>query len=332
MTGTLATVSPRQEHQRFEGTASVQDGLQVVEGQWFGSPGGRWSGDSGMLTLSLSKDGKTLSGETDVGLGFSATRKGAKPAPAATPRADTSPPVVQAYDLGKTTLPGAAISLRFRVKDDSGKATVEGKLFQGGTPVRTLNGPAKATGAVSYWNTKLAAGLVGPLHWCIWAKDVAGNRSANAPESSCGWIPLVVDNAKVSNGCGGTGPKFFVDMENAAGNSEVFEEPGGAAYTVFFVAACNLHDAGYGGHTVIDTLNGGVATDFHAWTRKQVDDKFKRDMEAICRDRIPAKAETAVIRCRFNWRYPVVRKIGSAFFDADLKKPDVQGEGTRDNN
>lgn len=333
VSGSLYVVSrgSRQETQRFDGTTSVEDGRQVVRGKWLGTPGGHWAGDSGVFWFALAKDGKSIDGDTDVG-GFLVTRKGAKPtpAPATTQRADTSLPVVRAYPPDRSTRPGATVSLRFTVKDDSGKATVAGTLFEGGKPIRTMNGPVKATGGPSYWNAPLAGDLVGPLYYCVSAKDAAGNSSRGAPQSSCAWIPMVVDIAKVSNGCGGSGWKWFVAGQNYVGNSEVFDEPGGASYTVSFVPACNLHDAGYGGHMVLDSLNGNVPLDYRNWSRKRVDDKFRSDMAKLC-EKIPAHAETARIRCRSNWRYQFVRKAGWAFFDADLRKPDVQSEGTRDN-
>ena len=43
-----------------------------------------------------------------------------------------------------------------------------------------------------------------------------------------------------------------------------YTEPEGGSYTVSFVPACNLHDAGYGGQTVADVINGGIV-DTHAW-------------------------------------------------------------------
>lgn len=251
-------------------------------------------------------------------------------APPATTPEDTSPPQVKALSPAGVTKPKTSVALHFNVTDDSGRASALATLYDGGAKIRSAGGTGPATGKGWQWKVDLAAGLKGPLFFCAWAKDAAGNSSRGAPQSSCAWVPMLVDIAKVSNGCGGSGWKWFVAGQNYVGNSEVFEEPGGASYTVSFVPACNLHDAGYGGHMVLDSLNGDVPIDYRSWSRKRVDDKFKSDMAKLC-NKIPAHAETARIRCRSNWRYNFVRKAGWAFFDADLRKPDVQSEGTRDN-
>lgn len=248
--------------------------------------------------------------------------------PATTPE-DTTPPQVKALSPAGVTKPKTSVALDFNVTDDSGRASALATLYDGGAKIRSAGGTGPATGKGWQWKVELAAGLKGPLFFCVWAKDAAGNRSAKSPKSSCAWIPLLVDIERVSNGCGGEGWSGIVAAQNWAGNTGSYSQ-GGTTYVVNFVAACNLHDAGYGGHTVEDGINGGVV-DFRRWSRKQVDRKFRDDMARLCAAQIPASAPAALSECRGNWRNQFVRKFGSRFFDADLMTPGTQTDGFRDN-
>ena len=176
----------------------------------------------------------------------------------------------------------------------------------------------------------LGSDLKGPLSFCVWAENAAGDKSGNAPRSACKFVSLLVDIARVSNGCGGDGWPSVVAAENYFGNTSTYTEPEGGSYTVSFVPACNLHDAGYGGQTVADVINGGIV-DTHAWSRRKVDDKFENDMRAICHRRVPPSAKTALQSClRDGRRYLIVRTLGMNFYDYDLTRPGTQGDGPRD--
>lgn len=265
-----------------------------------------------------------------------------KPKPKAPPATvDTSPPVVQTLKPAGIYEPGEPIVMQMTVKDDSGKATPHGTLYDGGAPVRSAGGTSMpATGQILDWKTMLGADLQGPLYFCVWAQDAAGNRSTRTP---CEWISLLVDIASVSNGCGGSGWGYYaLQVQNYFGNTETYNErhwvskpkPGhwegeGGPYTVNFVAACNLHDAGYGGHMVKDEINGGPPVDFRTWSREKVDTKFRKDMEKLCVAAIPAEKTHALIECRYNWRHHFVRKYGSHFYDANPRMPGTQGGDRR---
>lgn len=330
--GTLSSTGSRAVEQiRVEGTEAIVDGKQGATGQWRGSPGGHWPGDSGMVTMVLEPDGKHLLLVTDT-LTYSLTRAGAAPAPAATSTApDTKAPTVVAHAPGGVHDPATRVKLRVTLTDDSGKASLFGRLLDGGTVVKTVEGRAVAAkGGDQVWDVLLAADLKGPLYACFWAQDAGGNRSRKAPSTSCVYISLLVDIDRVSNTCGGDGWEAVVWAENTFGNTTTVKDPAtGKAYTVNFGDACNLHDAGYGGHTVKDRLNDGVV-DYHLWSRARVDAKFRRDLVAVCRREIPESAAAALSACiRNDWRYAFVRKFGGSFFDADLMRPGTQAEGQR---
>jgi len=253
--------------------------------------------------------------------------------------ADTSPPQVWAFSKGRTN-PGSRDTLRFRVEDDSGRATVHATLFQDGAQQDAATIGPLASGSHP-WNVLFAGDYVGPLYFCVWAEDAAGNRSVRWPKSNCAWITLVVPIEKVSNGCGGGLQKWDVGViaQNYFGNEHTFHDFGtGHKYTVNFAPACDVHDAGYGGNTVRDSVRGGIR-DFHSWTRKQVDDKFLADLRKLCNVAIPATAADALANCVEGAAYyalPVnhligaetlygfVHKFGDAFFDSDLTRPGLQ--------
>ena len=125
---------------------------------------------------------------------------------------------------------------------------------------------------------------------------------------------------------------MIVAIENAFGNTSSYRDlDQDETYVVHFEDACNLHDAGYGGYTVRDRINGGLV-DYRTWSREDVDLKFQRDMQALCRDQIPAVAKEARAKCLGDvTRFAIVRSVGSRFFDADLTKPGLQRKGARNN-
>lgn len=252
--------------------------------------------------------------------------------PATTTQGDTSAPVVRVYAPEGIQKPGTYVTLGASVKDDSGRATLTATLFDGGEPVRSARGTGAATGQRLSWRAPLRADLKGPLYFCAWAEDAAGNKSARAPRSSCAWVTLLVDIDLVSNTCGGAGWESVVAVENTFGNTSVYvDDASDHPYTVSFVDACNLHDAGYGGQTVYDRINKEIV-DYHRWSRKQVDHKFRSDMVKLCRRQIPPSATSALSKCiRDDRRYLLVRLIGHKFFDANLMEQGTQKEGHRDN-
>jgi hypothetical protein len=260
-----------------------------------------------------------------------------KPKPTTVPRPakDTSPPRVRALP-GPATTPASRTGLEFTIGDDSGRARAHTTLYEGGQQVRTaVSGFGPATGATRTWQALFAADLVGPMYFCVWADDAAGNKSA----TSCAWIPMTVPVEKVSNGCGGGGWDALVAAQNYLGDTHTYQQSLGRSYTVSFVAACNLHDAGYGGHTVRDAINGGTI-DFRTWSRQRVDRSFLGNMRTLCTRQIPARAANARAKCYSTGGtlsigalalYNFVDRHGWRFFDADLTKPGLQRIGHRAN-
>lgn len=254
--------------------------------------------------------------------------------------ADTTAPEVRAFTATQPLRPGGTAALHYRVRDDSGKATVHIVLWQGGTKVSdtVVSGSAERIFTDHVANVPLAAGLVGPLFYCVWAQDASGNKSGE--KGACGWLRLVVPVAQVSNGCGGAGWASWVQAQNLLLNTSSYSDSKtGKSYTVAFKAACDLHDAGYGGYAVQDAINGGTV-DFRTWSRPEVDRKFLRDMQTLCRRQIPAQATDALAKClgtsrgasiSAQDRHDAVAKVGYRFFDADLTKPGKQRSGGRHN-
>ncbi len=266
-------------------------------------------------------------------------------------RQDTSPPEIRAFEYDGWAAPGEKVALQFGVKDDSGKAKIHNTVYQGGRRLGEAVTPLiAANGKRASWPATVDPSLVGPLYFCVWASDGAGNRSVTDNSgnefeqyrSSCAWIPLVVPVARVSNTCGGEGWDAFVAVQHYFGNEHTYSDsntnPLAKSYTVDFSAACNLHDAGYGGHAVIDTLNGNKPIDYRTWSRKQVDKKFLADLRRLCVMQIPAEARIARKNCQARGGnasfgaetlFNLVSKIGWNFFDADLTKPGLQKTGHR---
>jgi hypothetical protein len=160
-------------------------------------------------------------------------------------------------------------------------------------------------------------------------------------------VEAPVPISTVANGCGGAGWDSVVKAQNYVGNTSSYRNAPRShrpvktkRYTVNFVEACKLHDAGYAGVVVRDVINGGIV-DFRRWTRKEVDDKFLRDMQTLCRRQIPASLKVARAQCLGTGgqdsfgaesRYNFVRFWGDNFFDADTTQDGTQEEGDRLNN
>jgi hypothetical protein len=251
---------------------------------------------------------------------------------------DTKPPRVKAFDRGFTQ-PGTIAPLRYTVTDDSKRATVHLRLFDGGRKVgsKRLSNIA-ATGDQRDWHVLLGH-RKGPMYYCVWAQDAAGNRSEDAPYSACGWISLIANVDDVSNGCGGAQwGNFWEKVQNFFLDSQKYY-----GFRVDFRDACNAHDAGYGGFTVKDPVTHRV-TDFRTWTRARVDQKFQSDLQTLCSRKIKGdsqKARMARQACQFGPHLSLtmpladtagatayfegVRTYAKAAFDADPMR-----EGTQD--
>ena len=316
---------------------------------WTENENGKCSSSTrGPETVTVVLSGANTLSITGCGYAFCGTLTRLAPAPTTTTRTtpttpttttpkakDTSPPVVRALAKGLTK-PASRGRLQFTVRDDSGRAKVVVALYEGGKAVAsTTSGWGQANGSTWWWDALFAADLVGPMYFCVRAEDEAGNQSAKR----CAWISLLVPVEKVSNTCGGAGWDSLVDVQNYFGNRHTYQQRLGISYSVDFGPACNLHDAGYGGHTVADTINGGVV-DYHAWSRPRVDRKFLGDMRKLCLKAIPARAKVALEKCFSTGGtlsigslalYNFVDKHGWRFFDADLTVPDIQKRGHRDN-
>jgi len=112
-----------------------------------------------------------------------------------------------------------------------------------------------------------------------------------------GWI----DIGEVSNGCGPGAASTEPGVISLIADSSTFRDgnPGDPSFEVNFREACLLHDAGYSGALVWDSLNKKFE-DFSdpKWTRKAIDDKFYDDMAKICELKIPSMWETTLDNCK----------------------------------
>jgi hypothetical protein len=292
-------------------------------GRWNEAPTRQGPNDAGEVVLTMSADGKSYTGRWNYDGSADTWHTNWNGDCKVGVCLGGAPPTVEALPFTEITKPGATIGLKFSVKDDSGRARVYLNLYDGGRFVKGSNKEGPATGQERVWTVTLADSLKGPLYFCVWAINASGQRTT--AYHACKWISMLVPIAEVSNGCGGEGWNSIVAIENYFGNSATY-----GGHKVVFTEACNLHDAGYGGQTVEDTINGDIV-DYHSWSRAQVDTKFKRDMGELCRARIPISAATALRDCEDNIRYSIVRKFGHLFFDANLMEPGVQTTGPRSN-
>lgn len=279
------------------------------------------------------------------------------PKPAPKPKTkDTTPPRVTAITPKGFAQQNGKIPLLVSLKDDSGRAKVHFTIYEGGKkPGTTLTTTLRADGATGIvWQVPATA--KGPLYFCAWAEDAAGNKSSEkrtaftAPEfrdepgRSCAWIPLLVPVEQVSNTCGGEGWGAVVDVQHYFGNVHTYTDsntnPLAPSYEVDFSSACNVHDAGYGGNAVWDPFFGGKPHDFRTWSRPKVDEYFLTNLRKLCTAKIPATAKVALAKCTgtggpasigAETLYNIVKKSGWHFYDADLTKPGMQKTGHRDN-
>lgn len=213
---------------------------------------------------------------------------------AAWPRmGDLTPPVVHVKKLPGR--PDTSARVQFSVKDNSRKAKLTWTLYSDGTAAKHGGGSAlrPATGAEQVTTVKAVNGFPGPYYVCLGAEDANGNKSRAWPNSSCGWVPLLVDlaDSPVINGCGGSQWGEFV----AEAQALVLDVRTYGSTIVRFAEACNIHDAGYAGITVHDPISGRVI-DFRKWTRQSVDELFLEDLRALCERRLEGRESVALVR------------------------------------
>jgi len=149
--------------------------------------------------------------------------------------------------------------------------------------------------------------------------------SALVPQPQGTEPPGAVDIASISNGCGGGSSETLIAAQNAFGDTSVYRDsfPYLHRYKVDFREACNLHDAGYSGALVWDSINGRWY-DYFGKTKEEVDQKFLADMRKLCDEQIPADAPVARADCRATGgttsngaesRYNFVRDHGTGYRD-----------------
>ncbi|MDO8308069.1 MAG: hypothetical protein Q7V58_06910 [Actinomycetota bacterium] len=243
---------------------------------------------------------------------------------------DTSPPVVTALGRVRPQYYGSKPILPYRVEDDSGKARVHVVLYSGGVPDArgdtVVFAPAKGKDTFAKMKREPKAANVGPFYYCLWAEDKAGNRSVGWPNSSCAWLPIEVDLTvkDVANGCGSdiwnTGPIQHVILNTRTwGNIEVSFKP-----------ACDVHDAGYGGLAIEDPFTGKLV-DFRDQTRLQIDERFLRDLQTLCRKALSKAPPADLQDCLTSEKWGAVayfngvRKLAQGAFDSDVTAPNKDG-------
>jgi hypothetical protein len=93
--------------------------------------------------------------------------------------ADTQAPVLQA--LVSTGTAGGDASLRYTVRDNSGKTHEELTLYAGAVHrYKTSLGPSLAGHVYAYKLIGIPADLTGTFRWCVRSFDAAGNASTQS--------------------------------------------------------------------------------------------------------------------------------------------------------
>ncbi len=158
--------------------------------------------------------------------------------------------------------------------------------------------------------------------------DNKGGFQASITVKKLSQVPL----KSVSNGCGPA------SLSNNFTNLSTFADNAGNSFTVNFRPACDLHDAGYAGAIIVDTLNTPRhVVNFRNWTRKEVDTKFLKDLQLICRRTISTRTPNLLRKCLRSPKgasggYTIVRLDGNRHFDADPGRKGLQPSGPRANN
>jgi hypothetical protein len=137
--------------------------------------------------------------------------------------------------------------------------------------------------------------------------------------------------ASYGTGCSFPGPNLLLD------NSPPLVDPSPWAapwvFVVNFRPACDMHDAGYDGGWVFDTINGGIV-DTRSLSRLTIDNRFYNDLITLCNRQIGWNAPVARSLCYgiAATYYAAVRAAGYWLFDASPAVPGLQQVGTRLNN
>jgi len=183
------------------------------------------------------------------------------------------------------------------------------------------------------------------------SREICHGKSTLGPTTSVGGVlgPLSpVDPSTVSNGCGAKGK--WQGIENIFGDTMIIPAATGKLrFTINVRPACDLHDAGYAGIVVYDTITGNGATrDYRALSRSQVDSMFRDDIRTLCDKAItnPVLHAVALTRCKglgVLWTlsgvpghgaedyYQLVRNKGGPHFDQDPTTSGIQHSGPRIN-
>ncbi len=153
--------------------------------------------------------------------------------------------------------------------------------------------------------TLLAAGAIGAL--LVLPSAAASGPPLRAeptggkpPPPKDRWPEGAVDITTVSNGCGPGGANTAPHWSGK--DRQTYTTDSGAAVTVSFRDACDLHDAAYSGALVWDNINGGWV-DFSEprWTKEAINEKFKHDLQRLCFRAFPDAAgmgaEKALLKC-----------------------------------
>ncbi len=239
---------------------------------------------------------------------------------------DTSPPVVALTSSKHVIRTDEPVPFSFTVTDDSGKAAWYTALYSGGAVASQgySKGFGKAVGQEQggQWSYPADGRYFGPFYACVWAQDVAGNKSAKAPFSACRWLSVQVRVPKVSNGCGGSQwGEIGAEMQNWIADLNHFGN-----VPVDMRPACNQHDAAYAGVTIAG-MRTKKLTNYRKWSREDIDTKFGQDLRSRC-DRFlkGPKLKAAHRRClRHTVVYlGLVREYGDDVYDADVTSPGTQ--------
>jgi hypothetical protein len=233
---------------------------------------------------------------------------------------DTTGPVVKALASSAIVRNGQKVPGRFTVTDDSGKARWFVTLYSGGDKVgkgasRGLQ-PAKGSPVEGAWKGK----GIGPFYFCVWAVDATGNKSEDAPMSSCAWISRQVPIPSVSNGCGTSEyGETVASILNWFGDTQEYGD-----VTVNNRLLCNQHDAAYAGVTVGSTTTHTIV-DYRLTTRLRADDELLFGIRAQCQRKL-SKSPDLLAQCESDAGkyYALVRNLGVGAYDADATTPGVQ--------
>jgi hypothetical protein len=161
---------------------------------------------------------------------------------------------------------------------------------------------------------------------------LAGVASAAHADTLPGNTPSFPFPAAVyGNGCSFPGPNLLLDQSPPLVDPSPWAAPW--VFIVNFRPACDMHDAGYDGGIVFDSINGGVV-DTRAQSRLTIDTRFYNDLITSCNRQIGANAPVARAQCYpiAATYYAAVRAAGSLLFDANPAVTGRQFSGTRLNN